>query len=173
VGLVLLIACGLLDLVDGTVAKISGTAGPRGSFFDSVADRVTDGLLLGGVAWYLTGVHGGRMALLPMAVLGVTMLISYERAKAEALGFDARGGLMERAERFVVLGFGLLFQTLLVPVLWVMLVLTSLTAVQRFVKVWQQASAPRPQLAPTRWRSRRASRSTERAWRRRARTARR
>ena len=51
------------------------------------------------------------------------MLISYERAKAESLGFDARGGLMERAERFVLLGIGLR-STLLVPVLWVMLVLT-------------------------------------------------
>jgi CDP-diacylglycerol---glycerol-3-phosphate 3-phosphatidyltransferase len=172
-GLALLIVCGLLDLIDGTVAKVSGTAGPRGAFFDSVADRATDALLLGGVAWYLSGVHGGRIALLPMAVLGATMLISYERAKAESLGYDARGGLMERAERLALLGFGLLFETLLVPVLWVMLVLTLVTAVQRFAKVWQQASAPRPVVASTRWRSRRASRSTERAWRRRARTGRR
>ena len=50
------------------------------------------------------------------------MLVSYERAKAESLGFDARGGLMERAERLIVLGFGLLFDSLLIPVLWVMLV---------------------------------------------------
>ena len=53
------------------------------------------------------------------------MLISYERAKAESLGFDARGGLMERAERIIFLGLGLLFDSLLVPVLWVMLVLTA------------------------------------------------
>jgi CDP-diacylglycerol--glycerol-3-phosphate 3-phosphatidyltransferase len=82
--------------------------------------------------------------LLPMAVLGVSSLISYERAKAELLGYDAKGGLMERAERMVVLGFGLCFQTLLVPVLWVMLALTSLTAVQRFFKVWRQATADVP-----------------------------
>lgn len=173
VGLVLLAACAVFDLIDGTVAKVSGTAGPRGAFFDSVADRVTDALLLGGIAWYLSGIHGGRIALLPMAVMAAAMLVSYERAKAEALGYDARGGLMERAERLIVLAFGLLFETLLIPVLWVMLALTLLTAGHRFVKVWRQASVPRPSVEVSRWRARRAPRSTERAWRRRARAGRR
>ena len=71
------------------------------------------------------------------------MLITYERARAESLGFTARGGLMERAERLVLLGVGLAFD-ILVPVLWVMLVLTAFTAVQRFVKVWRQATPERP-----------------------------
>src|SRR5690606_27512951 len=147
--------------------------GPRGAFFDSVSDRVTDALLLGGIAWYLSSTNPGRIAILPLAVLGASMLISYERAKAESLGFDAKGGLMERAERLIALGVGLLFDSVLIPVLWLMLVLTLITAVQRFVKVWQQASAPRPNVAPSRWRARRAARPTERAWRRQARTGRR
>ena len=173
-GVFLLAVCAMFDVIDGTVAKVSGTAGPRGAFFDSVADRVTDALLLGGVAWYLSGSHPGRIAVLPLAVLGASMLISYERAKAESLGYDARGGLMERAERIIVLGFGLLFDSLLIGVLWVMLVLTLLTAGQRFVKVWRQASAPRPPVVTvSRWRARRASRSTERVWRRRDRLVRR
>src|SRR5690606_38559540 len=148
--------------------------GPRGAFFDSVSDRVTDALLLGGVAWHLSTTNPGRIAVLPMAVLGASMLISYERAKAEALGFDARGGLMERAERIIALGVGLLFDSILIPVLWVMLALTLVTAGQRVVKVWRQASVP-PKPAPelTRWRARRAARPTERAWRRQARTGRR
>jgi CDP-diacylglycerol--glycerol-3-phosphate 3-phosphatidyltransferase len=78
-------------------------------------------------------------------VLGTTMLISYERARAESLGFDARGGVMERAERLVAIMLGLLFEVLLVPVLIIMLVLTAYTAVQRFVKVWRQASIERPE----------------------------
>ena len=106
------------------------------------------------------------------------MLITYERARAESLGFTARGGLMERAERMVLLGVGLAFD-ILVPVLWIMLVLTAFTAVQRFVKVWRQATperaAPRPAPARRRatdeargrdaWRSggRHAGRGTERA----------
>ena len=143
-GLLLLVLCALPDLLDGAVAKASGTAGPRGAFFDSVSDRVTDALLLGGVAWHLSTTQPGRLAVLPMAVLGASMLISYERAKAESLGFDAKGGIMERAERLILLGFGLLFDSLLVPILAVMLVLTLVTAGQRFVKVWRQASAPLP-----------------------------
>jgi CDP-diacylglycerol---glycerol-3-phosphate 3-phosphatidyltransferase len=167
-GLVLLALTALPDVLDGAVAKASGTASPRGAFFDSVVDRVSDALLMGGVAWYLASTQPGRVAVLPLAVAAASMLISYERAKAESLGFDARGGLMERAERLLALGFGLLFDSLLVPVLWVMLALTLLTAGQRFVSVWRQASAlPPPQPLRVRWRTRRVARSTERAWRRR------
>ena len=167
-GLLLLVLTAVPDVLDGAVAKASGTASPRGAFFDSVIDRVSDALLLGGVAWYLASTQTGRVAVLPLAVMAASMLISYERAKAEALGFDARGGLMERAERLGLLAFGLLFESLLVPVLWVMLALTLVTAVQRFVKVWRQASAPQVQPLAARWRSRRVARSTSRTWRRRA-----
>ena len=172
-GLLLLILAAVPDLLDGAVAKASGTASSRGAFFDSVADRVTDALLLGGVAWYLASAEGDHHAVLPLAVLAASMLISYERAKAESLGFNAKGGLMERAERIVMLAFGLLFDSLLVPVLWVMLALTMFTAVQRFIRVWQQASVPRPAPELSRWRGRRTARSTARAWRRRARSTRR
>ena len=167
-GLLLLVLTAVPDVLDGAVAKASGTASPRGAFFDSVVDRVSDALLLGGVAWYLGSTQPGRVAVLPLAVLAASMLVSYERAKAESLGFDARGGLMERAERLVFLAFGLLFESLLVPVLWVMLTLTLVTAVQRFVKVWRQASAPQVQPLSERWRSRRVARSTHRTWRRQA-----
>ena len=167
-GVLLLVLAALPDALDGAVAKASGTASPRGAFFDSVADRVTDALLLGGTAWYLADAHGSRWAVLPLAVLAASMLISYERAKAEALGFDARGGIMERAERTVALLLGLLFDSLLIPVLGIMLVLTVFTAVQRFARVWQQASGPQPESPlQARWRARRLSRTTERAWKRR------
>ncbi|MGN6695915.1 MAG: CDP-alcohol phosphatidyltransferase family protein [Aquihabitans sp.] len=174
-GLVLLILTALPDVLDGAVAKASGTASLRGAFFDSVADRFTDALLLLGVAWYLADTQPGRIALLPMAVLGASMLISYERAKAEALGYNAKGGLMERAERLMALGFGLLFDSLLIPILWVMLALTLITAGQRFIKVWKQASAEVPTRPTMRERSRtrrqadrRVARSTERQVRRRS-----
>jgi CDP-diacylglycerol---glycerol-3-phosphate 3-phosphatidyltransferase len=143
-GFALLLLTALPDVLDGAVAKASGSASRRGAFFDSVVDRVSDAFLLGGVAWYLAATRGGYWPLLPMAVLASSMLISYQRAKAEALGFDARGGLMERAERLVALAIGLLFEVLLIPVLFIMLALTVLTAVQRFAKVWRQASADRP-----------------------------
>ncbi|HEX4492556.1 MAG TPA: CDP-alcohol phosphatidyltransferase family protein [Acidimicrobiia bacterium] len=131
---------GLGDLLDGAVARRTGQATARGAFFDSVADRVSDALLLGGVAWYLAP-RNPHLPVLVLAVAGLSMVISYERAKAESLGLQARGGLMERAERFVFLGAGCLFG-ILVPVLWVMLVLTAVTASQRFVIVWRQADRP-------------------------------
>ena len=103
-GFLLLALTAIPDVLDGAVAKASGTASPRGAFFDSVADRFTDALLLCGVAWYLADTESPQLVVLPMAVLGFSMLISYERAKAESLGYDARGGLMERAERLIALG---------------------------------------------------------------------
>jgi CDP-diacylglycerol--glycerol-3-phosphate 3-phosphatidyltransferase len=139
-GLVLYVASALPDLLDGAVAKASGSASPRGAFFDSVADRVSDSLVLGGVAWYLASTEGGHASVLPFAVMAASTLISYERARAESRGFTARGGLMERAERIIALSLGLLFSALLVPILWAMLALTLLTAVQRFARVWAQAS---------------------------------
>ncbi len=138
-GLVLVILAALPDLFDGALAKASNTASQRGAFFDSVVDRVTDSVLFGGVAWYFASEKSSHYALLPMAIMGVSSLISYERAKAESLGLYAKGGLMERAERIIVLCFGLLFDSLLVPVLWVMLILTVATALQRFFQVWRQA----------------------------------
>jgi len=138
----LLTLTGMHDLLDGPVAKAAGTASVRGAFFDSVVDRVTDAVLMGGVAWYLVSIHEGHLVLLPLAVLGVTTLVSYERAKAEALGLEAKGGLMERAERMVLLGVGFIAHGFLVPVLWVLLGLTTATAAGRFVRVWRSAEGP-------------------------------
>jgi CDP-diacylglycerol--glycerol-3-phosphate 3-phosphatidyltransferase len=75
-----------------------------------------------------------------MAILGVTSLVSYERAKAESLGLQAKGGLMERGERMFVFGVGCLSADIFVPVLWVLFILISFTAIARFVKVWNAAS---------------------------------
>lgn len=163
VGFVLLVLSALPDLLDGALAKASNAASQRGAFFDSVIDRVSDGVVLGGVAWYFATTQDPRTAVIPFAVMGLSMLISYERAKAESLGLQAKGGLMERAERIIVLCFGLVFGSLLLWVMWVMLVLTAITAVQRFVKVWKQAAvAPITAERQAQRRSRRASRRARR-----------
>ncbi|HVX22459.1 MAG TPA: CDP-alcohol phosphatidyltransferase family protein [Acidimicrobiales bacterium] len=151
IGIPMLALTGFHDLLDGPVAKAGGTASVRGAFFDSVTDRVADAVLMGGVAWYLVSVHKGYLVLLPLAVLGAASLVSYERAKAEALGITAaKGGLMERAERMILLGAGFLAPWLLVPVLWVLLGLTLLTGVARFVRVWKAAEGPAPVARPQR-----------------------
>ncbi|MFM7046431.1 MAG: CDP-alcohol phosphatidyltransferase family protein [Actinomycetota bacterium] len=159
VGLLLVIAAALPDLLDGALAKASNVSSQRGAFFDSTVDRITDSFMLGGVAWYLADTRGGTAAVLPFAIMAVSSLISYQRAKAEALGLHAKGGLMERAERIVVLCVGLLFDSGLYWVMWAMLVLVSVTALQRFVKIWRQAAvAPLTAERLDARRSRRASR---------------
>ena len=167
-GLLFLILTGIPDLIDGAVAKASGTSSPRGAFLDSVTDRLTDGLLFGGVAWYFTRISDGPLPVLPFAVYLSASLVSYIRAKGDSLGFDARGGLIERAERFILLGFGLLFDNTLVAVLWILLALNVITATQRFVKVWRQATVPVPATARnTRRRRSVAETSAAERWRNR------
>ena len=162
-GFLFLVLTGIPDALDGAVAKASGTSSQRGAFFDSTSDRLTDALLFGGVAWYLAGAEPGHIMMLPVALMSVAMMVSYQRAKAESLGYVAKGGIMERAERFILLGFGLLFNELLIATLWVMLVLTSVTAAQRFVKVWRQASESQPRRPAPRRRPRRTRRRRHRA----------
>ena len=168
IAIIFLILTGLHDLLDGPVAKAAGTASIRGAFFDSVVDRVADAVVMGGVSWYLISDRQGHLALLPLAILGVTSLISYQRAKAEALGIKAKGGLMERAERMILLGIGFCSSVLLVPDLWVLLGLTSVTAIGRFVRVWRIAEGPARALntrgARSRWREGRVD-SRWRSWR--------
>ncbi|MGA1746251.1 MAG: CDP-alcohol phosphatidyltransferase family protein [Ilumatobacteraceae bacterium] len=168
-GLVLVIAAALPDLFDGALAKATQTSSQRGAFLDSTLDRVTDALLLGGIAWYLADYYSGRMALLPFAVSSVASVISYQRAKAESLGLEAKGGLMERAERIVALCLGLLLEAIgvdsaLIWILWAMLALITITALQRFVKVWNQAEvAPATRERIDLRRERRIERRTVRA----------
>lgn len=169
-GFVLVVLTGIPDLLDGAVAKASGKATLRGAFFDSVSDRLTDGLLFGGLAWYLV-VADGRpwVVMLPVAGYVTASVVSYIRAKADALGFDARGGLVERAERFILICFGLLFEPLLLWVLALIVVLNTVTAVQRFAKVWVQATNQTPVLTDRRRRRpRRPERTLTDRWQARA-----
>ena len=170
-GLILVIAAALPDLLDGALAKASNSSSQRGAFFDSTVDRITDALLLGGIAYYFAETQDPRLAVLPFAVSAISSVISYQRAKAESLGLDAKGGLMERAERIVVLCVGLFIEPwvngALVWILWGMLVLSTITAIQRFVKVWKQAAvAPSTQARIDLRRERRESRRSARTARR-------
>lgn len=167
VGLALVILAALPDLLDGALAKASGTSSQRGAFFDSTVDRVTDSLLLGGIGWHFALTEDPRIVLLPFAVASISSVISYQRAKAESLGIEAKGGLMERAERIIAILIGLAFNVLLIPILWIMLVLTSITALQRFWKVWTAAdvapvTAARIEMRRSRRQSRRVARTARR-----------
>ena len=175
-GAALVVLAGLPDLLDGALAKATDSSSQRGAFFDSTVDRVTDFFLLGGIAWYFAtdDQFADELPMLPFAIAGVSSLVSYQRAKAESLGIDAKGGLMERAERIIAILIGLVINVLLIPILWLMLALTTITALQRFWKVWNQAAvAPVTQERIETRRSRRAGRRVARTERRRTRVPRR
>jgi len=174
-GAFLVVLAGLPDLLDGALAKATDSSSQRGAFFDSTIDRITDFFLLGGIGWYFaTGDFADALPMLPFAIAGVASLVSYMRAKAESLGIDAKGGLMERAERIIAILVGLVINPLLIPILWLMLVLTTITAIQRFWKVWTQAAvAPVTQERIEMRQSRRATRRVARTERRSTRVPRR
>jgi CDP-diacylglycerol--glycerol-3-phosphate 3-phosphatidyltransferase len=141
-GLLLYIGSALPDLFDGSLAKASGRASRRGAFFDSVGDRVNDTVVLVGVAWFAQDRFGGHAGVVPLAVLGVSQLVSYIRAKADALGIDAKAGVMERGERVVVLCAALVFPAYMLWLLWAIFALSCVTVCQRFVRVWRLAGKP-------------------------------
>ena len=104
---VLLIPAVILDVLDGAVARATGTVTRWGGFYDAVADRVADGALLAGVAW---SARSGQPRLLAatLTAMVLSFCVPYARAKAEAFGYQTRSGPGERAERAVILIVGLI-----------------------------------------------------------------
>ena len=121
--------------------RLPGQARSAARSLDSVADRVSDGFIFSGVAWYFLDGRDPRAAIIPIAILAVSGIVSYTRAKGELLGFvSGRGGLMERAERLILLGVALALHVILIPLLIVLLTLTSATAMGGSRRVWREAS---------------------------------
>jgi CDP-diacylglycerol--glycerol-3-phosphate 3-phosphatidyltransferase len=139
---------GILDLVDGAVAKVTHTESAFGAFLDSTTDRLSDGVLFSGVVWYF--VHhpaAGRAQLgLPpswvlavgLGVLVLGFLTSYIKGRAEAVGFTCDLGVAERGERVFIMAVAVYFN-LMVPALALLFVLSAITVAQRFVHVLGQA----------------------------------
>jgi len=134
----------IFDVLDGTIARRTGKATVFGAFYDSTLDRVADGALLGGIAWfYATSPTYANRPMLAVAILGVvgTFLVSYTRARAEALGIDAKVGVMQRPERVTLLSapqafFGLaLGGWIFAGVVALLSVTAWITAVQRILFV--------------------------------------
>ena len=131
-GGLLMLAAAALDLLDGIVARASGKVTAFGGVFDSVADRLSEAVVLGGLLFRLAS-HGRReeIMLVFAAVVG-SLLVSYVRARAEAAGAQLREGLFTRPERVIVLGAGLIVDQVRIA-LWILAVLANLTVLER---VW-------------------------------------
>jgi CDP-diacylglycerol--glycerol-3-phosphate 3-phosphatidyltransferase len=134
----------IMDTLDGRYSRMSGKGTPFGAFLDSTLDRAEEGIVLTAVAAYFAKVKQDEVAVaaVVITVLG-SLLVSYTRARAEALGVECKVGLATRAVRVVILSIGLVFArgaslgnfSLLKPAIFVMAVLTSFTVLQRVFHV--------------------------------------
>lgn len=138
----LLALAGVLDLLDGALARAAGQASPFGAFLDSVLDRYSDLLVLSGVLLLFVRLgRTGAVVATALALVG-TVMVSYTRARAESVGVECRVGVMERGERMLALIAGALLG-LLAPAVWVVAVGANLTALHRIAHTWR---ATRPVL---------------------------
>lgn len=128
-GVLVLVASGL-DLFDGAVARATGTASRFGALFDSTLDRMSEAVVLFGIAWHFIALGRAEEASLAFAAVVGSLLVSYVRARAEGLGLALKDGLFTRSERVVLTG-AMLITGWMRGGLWVLAVLSLFTAVQR------------------------------------------
>jgi CDP-diacylglycerol--glycerol-3-phosphate 3-phosphatidyltransferase len=151
VGGIVTLAGGVIDALDGAVARGSGHITKRGAFLDSSLDRLSDGLIFGALAWHFASASGtggltstnwfdplagGLLLALMSLVFGLTT--SYLRARAEGLGYECSVGIAERSERILIVSIGLIFPSLLIWALILIAIASVVTVVQRFLHVWKQ-----------------------------------
>lgn len=127
----LLLPAGLLDVLDGAVARLRGEESRFGAFLDSVLDRVSDLILFGSLYWSLAG-QGERLeAALALATMVIALSVSHIRAEGEAAGISLSEGFFQRLERYVAMMIGLPVPNALLPALAVLTLLGGLTVLQR------------------------------------------
>jgi CDP-diacylglycerol--glycerol-3-phosphate 3-phosphatidyltransferase len=140
----------IMDTLDGRFARRSGKGTPFGAFLDSTLDRVEEGVVLAAIGAYFAK-QGDELAVAAtVAVVLFSLMVSYTRARAEALGVECKGGIATRPVRVVLLSIGLVFAKgaglgtvdLLEPVIYVMAALTLFTTLQRILHVRRELNAP-------------------------------
>src|SRR6266487_3884491 len=137
------------DMLDGTLARITGSTGTFGAFLDSTMDRIADSAVFVGIAiWLATGGHDRLLAAVALFCLVAGGLVSYAKARAEGLGLRCDVGIAERTERLIIglaaIGLaGLGVPYVLSIGLWILAVLSAVTFGQRVDAVRRAATSPR------------------------------
>ncbi len=149
----LLVLSGLIDTLDGQVARSSGQATRFGAFYDSTLDRVGDGATFIGIAVYLLTAPGIHLPVVGvvfcMLAILFSLLVSYARARAEGLGVECKVGVIQRAERILLLGVPTILVgpgpdgRLLLGIVALLALGSAVTVVQRFHHVYQVTVADR------------------------------
>lgn len=140
-GGLLLIAAALFDTLDGALARHAGKTSVFGAFLDSVMDRFSEAVTFIALIYYYSGRSDGRLSVVLLAVALVgSLMVSYTRARAEAVNIECKEGFFQRTERIVVLIIGLVTGWML-PVLWILAILTNVTALQRIYDVYRKTKS--------------------------------
>lgn len=129
-----------IDALDGTMARLRGESSDFGAFVDSVTDRYSELIIYGGLLYHFLDVGSPLGGLLVFGAAAGSVLVSYVKARAEALGYEAKIGLLTRVERYLVLAPSLVFNLPLIG-LAIIAVFANITAVQRIWHVRAQAHA--------------------------------
>lgn len=138
-GGVFILICTPFDALDGTMARLRGEVTEFGAFVDSVSDRYSELFILGGLLYYYT-IHNDEITtiLVYIAAAG-SIMVSYVKARAESLKLNANTGILTRMERYLVITPLLLLNQPIIAV-WILAILTNITALQRIFKVKREAT---------------------------------
>ncbi len=146
-GGVVILLMGPIDALDGTMARLRGEPTEFGAFVDSVTDRYSELVILGGLMIYFLQTQNWLACVLIYLSAVGSVMVSYTKARAEGLGFAAKVGVLTRLERFLVIAPGLIFNIPIVS-LWIVAILSNFTALQRIWYVRRQAAEQRKMLLP-------------------------
>jgi len=138
----LMLGAGLFDTLDGALARLTSRTTRFGAILDSTIDRISEALLLLCILIIYINEPSSTIALLAAIAIPSSLLVSYIRARAEAMGLECKAGIFTRTERVVVLALGLIlsqFNYALTVALSVIVIFSLLTVIHRLVHVWQQA----------------------------------
>jgi CDP-diacylglycerol--glycerol-3-phosphate 3-phosphatidyltransferase len=134
----IVLVMGLIDTLDGTMARLRGMPSDFGAFVDSVTDRYSELVIFGGLLYYFLQKADWVSVLAIYIAASGAVLVSYVRARAASLGMDTKVGFLSRFERYLVLAPTLIFNIPMIGI-WIIAILANFTAVQRIVDVRRQA----------------------------------
>ena len=127
-----------IDALDGTMARLRGESSDFGAFVDSVTDRYSELIIYGGLLYHFLSLGEPLGGLLVFGAASGSVMVSYVKARAEGLGYEAKVGLLTRVERYLVLAPALVFNQLFIG-LGIIALFANITALQRIWYVRRQA----------------------------------
>lgn len=137
-GAIVLLA-GTFDIVDGKVARATGRVTKFGALYDSTLDRYSEVIMFFGMAFYFVKADMFLTSVAVSFAIGGSIMVSYVRARAEALGFQCKVGIMQRPERVVYIGIGAMIHLYtLIFAIMLIAIFANITAIQRLYHVWMQ-----------------------------------